>query len=482
MKRALSVASECAGLIKTGGLADVVAALPAALADYGWELRTLLPGYPVVLDAIGSDAASVESVVLHEPDLYGGAGRVLSFQAHGLDLLVLDAPHLFQRDGGPYTDAAGGDWPDNAERFCALGRIAARIAGEGVRTPDNWRPSVLHLHDWQAGFTTAFVRGWQVPVGTLMTVHNIAFHGITDPEKLDTLQLPRELFHIDGIEYFGKLSALKSGLMLSDWISTVSPTYARELRTPEFGMGLEGVLRKREAQLSGILNGIDERSWDPRIDREIRTYDSLDGKRANRDALLSEFGLDDTDGPLAVVVSRLTDQKGLDVLLRALPTLTARGGNLVLLGSGMPALEYAFQTAAERDPRVAVRIGYDEALAHRMIAGGDAILVPSRFEPCGLTQLYGLHYGTLPVVSRTGGLADSVIDANDAALRAGVATGIHIAPITPDGVRHALARLCDLYNDHDAFRQIQRRGMAHDVSWKRSAAQYAALYDRVTAS
>jgi starch synthase len=306
---------------------------------------------------------------------------------------------------------------------------------------------VLHLHDWQAGLVPVYLRemGASDRVGTLLTVHNIAFHGMAPAAKMKDLRLPQWGFHPDGFEYYGQIDALKAGLVFSDKLSTVSPTYARELMQPEFGMGLDGVLRARKADLVGILNGIDETVWDPKTDPGIANYKSPKKKAPNRALLIEEFGLAETDGPLAIVISRLTEQKGLDLLLQALPDFITRGGQVALLGSGDTALETAWIEAAEAMPQVSVRIGYDEQLSHRMMAGGDAVIVPSRFEPCGLTQLYGLRYGAVPVVAMTGGLADTVIPANDAALAADVATGFQFFPVTADALSGALMRLCDVF-------------------------------------
>ncbi len=469
MRQVLSVASEVTPLVKTGGLADVVGALPAALASEGWALRTMLPGYPAVLEH-----ARHGREVWREDGFFGGTGRLLATEAAGLDLLVLDAPHLFVRDGGVYLDPAGRDWPDNPERFAALCWAAAAAATGAVA---DWRPEVVHLHDWQAGLVPIYLRDRGGGPGTLITIHNVAFHGLAPADRMGALRLPWWSYHSDGLEFYGQISALKAGLVYADRISTVSPTYAQELLTPEYGMALDGVLRARAADLAGILNGIDEAVWDPATDPAIATFRSPRGKARNRAALIAEHGLGAIDGPLCVVVSRLSPQKGLDLLLAALPRLLAAGGGLALLGSGDPALEAAFrQAAADAPDRVAVRIGYDEALAHRLVAGGDAILVPSRFEPCGLTQMYGLRYGTLPVVALTGGLADTVIPANDAALKAGVATGLQFHPVTAGALGDALERLAALYRDVPAWERMQRNAMKHPVGWAASAPAYAAIY------
>jgi len=474
MRAVLAVASECAPLVKTGGLADVVGALPAALAPEGWQVRVLLPGYRHVLAALGPAPA-----VMAQADLFGGPGRVLAGPAGGLDLLVLEAPHLFDRAGTPYLDLAGHDWPDNPERFAALSWMAARIATEGV---GGWRPEVLHLHDWQAGLTPVYLRARGNGVATVLTIHNIAFHGLAPADRLWRLRLPPEGFTPEGFEYYGHISALKAGLVHATRLSTVSPTYARELMTPEYGMGLDGVIRSRARDLVGILNGIDTAVWDPSADPQASPYRSPAGKAANRARLLAEFGLGPGEGPVCIVVARLSGQKGLDLLLQAAPALTDRGGRLALLGSGERALENAWLRAAEGADRIAVRIGYDEALAHRMFAGADAVLVPSRFEPCGLTQLYGLRYGAIPVVALTGGLADTVIAANDAALKAGVATGLQVWPLTVEALAAALVRLCELHADRRAWARMQRNAMRHPVGWAASAPAYARLYESAVAA
>ena len=471
--RVLSVASECAPLVKTGGLADVVGALPAALAPLGWELRTLIPAYRGL-------AAKLDNLVevWSDPDLYGGPARVLAGTAAGLDLLLLDAPHLFDRAGSPYLDETGADWSDNPRRFAALSWAAAAIARDGLT--DGWRPGLIHAHDWQAGFAPL----WAPDTPSIMTIHNVAFQGVAPARAVDELRLPHSGFNPQGYEYWGQISALKAGLVYASAISTVSPSYAAELTTPEFGFGLEGVIRDRAAVLTGILNGVDLGVWNPATDPLIAAnYSAKDmsGKATCAAALREEFGLDPEGGPLFIVVSRLTRQKGLDMLLEALPGLVARGGQLAVLGTGEPDLQEGFLRAAARWPgRIGTRIGYDEALSHRMFAGGDVVLVPSRFEPSGLTQMYGLAYGTLPLVARTGGLADSVIDANVAALRDEVATGLQFAPITAHGLNLALQKVSALYAQPDIWQRMTARAMAHPVGWDASARDYAALYDRLT--
>jgi starch synthase len=484
--RVLSVASEAFPLIKTGGLADVVGALPAALAAEGVAVRTLLPGYPAVLAAL---AQTTE--VHHWPSLFGGPARLLAGQAHGLGganaLLVIDAPHLYDRPGSPYADAERREWPDNALRFAALASCAAEI-GQGLLA--DWRPDLVHAHDWQAGLVPAYLhyrggapghaRGGARPA-TVFTVHNLAFNGRCPASLLPSLGLPPEAFAIDGVEFYGAISTLKAGLQFADRITTVSPTYATEICTLADGMGFDGLLRARRGVLSGILNGVDTEVWNPATDRLIADHFSAADptKRAtSKRALQARLGLAELpDVPLFAVVSRLSEQKGLDLLLEALPALLACGGQLALLGTGEPALEAGFRAAAAAHPgRVGCVIGYEEDLAHLVQAGADALLVPSRFEPCGLTQLCALRYGAVPIVARVGGLADTVIDGNPMALAAGVATGLQMMPGDAAQLAAAITRAASLYRDVPVWRQIQRNGMACDVSWRQPARLYAALF------
>ena len=467
MKHVLAVASEIAPLVKTGGLADVVGALPKALAPHGYAVRTLVPGYP----GMPTDGEEVWGGM----EIAGGPVSVRRTESAGLDLLVLHAPHLFDRPGGPYADEAGRDHPDNAERFAALCLVARDLAlrGEPGGGDIGGRPDIVHAHDWQAALAPAHLRR---RVGTVMTIHNMAFMGLAPMTKAEALGLDPD--DEDLFEFWGRVSTLKAGMVAADRVTTVSPTYARELRRPEHGFGLDGVVRARGADFVGILNGIDTDMWDPATDPHIRTFKGPAGKRRAKAALRRELGLPEGDGPLAVVVSRMTHQKGLDVLLDALPAFTDRGGQVALLGSGEVDLERRWRAAATH-PHVSVTIGYDEALSHRMYAGADAVLVPSRFEPCGLTQLYALRYGALPIVARTGGLADTVIDANPMALQAGTATGWQFHPVDADTLAQVLGDVRDAWDRPVVWQMMQRNAMRQPVGWDSSAARYAQLYESV---
>ncbi|MFY0595273.1 MAG: glycogen synthase GlgA [Cognatishimia sp.] len=470
----LMVVSECAPFIKTGGLADVAGALPSALATHDISCRTLMPAYPALKPLL---AKGKEVAVLK--DLPGGNARVVAVKAKGIDLLLLDQPDLYDREGGPYTSAQGKDWDDNHIRFAALAMAGTRISADGI---NGWRPEIAHAHDWQAALLPVYLKQLNITdVKSVLTIHNIAFQGRFGPHVLGALGLRQDWFHPEALEYYGDLGFLKAGLTMADQITTVSPTYAREILTPAFGAGLEGVLSARSHRLTGILNGIDLDVWNPATDDALQaTYDarSLKRKAKTRAAIARRLGLSaKCDGPLFCVVSRLTEQKGLDILLEAVPHLVAKGGQLAVLGSGDPVLEQGFERAAKQFAgQVGTFIGYDEAFSHELQGGSDAILIPSRFEPCGLTQLYGLRYGTLPVVSQTGGLADTVVDANVAALNAGVATGFKVYDLTADGLRGTLDRVFDVYQSPKRWQSMQRAAMKNAFDWDASAQDYADVY------
>ncbi|MDO1584251.1 glycogen synthase GlgA [Rhizobium oryzicola] len=469
----LSVTSELFPLIKTGGLADVTGSLPKALLSSGIETTSLLPGYPVVMQSV----ANALPLLVFE-DLLGERATLLHTQLDDLNLFILDAPALFDRPGGPYVDQHGNDHPDNWKRFAVLSLAAAEIAKGAL---PGWVPDIVHTHDWQAALTSVYMRQMGCDVPVVITIHNLAFQGQYAASLLPLIGLPASVYTTDCLEYFGDISYLKGGLQTADAITTVSPTYAREILTPRFGMGLDGVLNERVMALRGIVNGIDLDIWDPSTDPYLpRTYDatSLKRKRQNRAVLLERFGLDQhDDGPVFSAVSRLTWQKGMDMFADAADEIIFNGGKVIVFGQGDHDIEDALKRTAARFPgRMAVHIGYDEPTAHLIHGGSDAIVQPSRFEPCGLTQLYALRYGCVPVVSRTGGLSETIIDANDAAMSARVATGFQFHPVNTDGLRLALRRALDTYSDTRNWARLQNQGMKTRFSWERSAEKYAAIY------
>jgi len=476
--KALHVAAEVFPLIKTGGLADVVGALPPALVRAGADVRLLLPGMPAIAEA-----------VLHQKTVCDigpvfGAGRALlrlgQLPASHVPVYVIDAPYLYRRGGSPYQDSTGAEWPDNLQRFALLGWAAAHLAAGELDA--SWSPEVVHAHDWHAAMACAYMAAHSpTQAASVFTVHNLAFHGLFSEGDFGVLGLPSRYMAAPGLEFHGKVSFIKAGLKFADRITTVSPTYAREIATPEFGCGLDGVIRSRGADVTGILNGVDREVWSPETDTAlVACYgaDALQGKAECKDALQVEVGLArKPEAPLFGVVSRLTSQKGLDLVIAALPGLLRRGAQLVVQGTGEPTLENAFREAQHAHPeQVAVRIAYDEVFAHRLIAGADVIVVPSRFEPCGLTQMYGLRYGTLPLVRRVGGLADTVVDAGDDALRDDRATGFVFDAATPAALEQAIERVVALYRQPEAWRQVMLRAMAQDFSWDGVAPRYMELY------
>jgi starch synthase len=476
----LHASAELYPWVKSGGLGDVAAALPPALIALGADIRLVLPGFAGFLDGFPgmTDVARLATPFAAE------RVRVARARLPGTEQFayLVDHPPFYDRPGNPYAGPDGNDWPDNHRRFGLFGWVAAALA-QGA-DPD-WRPDILHCHDWHAGLAPAYLAaasttGTRAP--TIFTIHNLAYRGEFAGVLFPELALPPEFFAIEGVEFCGGVSFLKSGLLYADRLTTVSPTYAQEIQTPPFGWGLDGLLRSRAAALSGILNGVDPTVWDPRRDANLpRHYDSDDatfGKLAAKRELQRRLGLDqDPDRPLFGVVSRLTPQKGLDLLLAIVPQLASCGYQLALLGAGDADLERGFAAAAQAYAgRVAVVLGYDDGLSHLIIGGADVLLVPSRFEPCGLTQLYALRYGTLPLVRRVGGLADTVIDADALSLADGTATGFAFDEESPQGLGAAIARAVELFRQRELWRRIVRRAMTRDFSWGAAARQYLALY------
>ena len=481
--RVLHVGAEIFPPLKTGGLADVLGALPAALRRAGADARVLLPAFPALLTAL----RGVRKVATLTAPWGGAPARLLSghFDAPalaGLPVYLLQHEALFGRPGNPYSDAQGQAYADNHRRFALLGLAATRLA-EGA-DPD-WLPQVVHGHDWHAGLAPAYLAFSRAAgasrAASVFTVHNLAYQGNFAAAVFGELGLPAAAYTLHGVEFHDQVSFMKAALHYADRIATVSPSYAREIQGSELGCGLDGLLRQRSAVLSGILNGVDEQVWNPATDAAIaRRYSSerMAGKATCKAALQSECGLaPQTAAPLFTVVSRLTEQKGLHLVAEAVQEIVRRGGQLLVLGSGEPALESAFAQAAQAQPRqVAMRQGLDEALAHRIFAGSDVTLVPSRFEPCGLTQLYALKYGSLPLVRRTGGLADTVVDCTLEDLAEERATGLVFERFDGADLTRALRRSFALWARPRDWRAVRSRAMAQHFGWDAAAASYLALY------
>lgn len=467
--------------VKTGGLGDVAAALPAALLAARQDVRVLLPYYPA-LRAAFPRATLLAALPALAPAL--PPARLLGAESDGLPLLLLDCPELYDRPGSPYVDAGGKDWGDNALRFGLLSRVAATLGQ--AWSPLHWKPDVVHANDWQTALAAAYLH-YGGGAASLVTIHNIAFQGNFPYETLHKLGLPGEAWAFDGVEYHGHLSFLKAGLQFATRLSTVSPTYAAEIRDEAYGYGLAPLLRYRAGELRGILNGIDPALWNPATDPALEAPYSagrLAAKRQNKAALQRQLGLAVRDDrPLFGVVSRLTEQKGLDLVLALGERLTAMPAQLALLGSGDAAMEAGFRALAAAHPEsVAVTLGFDEALAHRIEASADIFLMPSRFEPCGLNQMYSLAYGTPPVVRATGGLADTVVDANPETLADGSANGFVFTTPTEEALWQTITRAAGLWADRAAWRRLQQNGMRRDFSWKPAAREYIALYKEALAS
>jgi starch synthase len=479
MYKVLFPVSEAYPLIKTGGLGDVAGALPPALNALQCDVRLLLPAYQQVLEAIEPPKKILE---LYIPENAAHV-RLLETTLPGTNVIVwlIDHPASYQRPGNPYHDENGHDWPDNATRFALLSRVAAMIALGS--TSLSWQPQVVHCHDWQTALTPALISlAARRPV-TVFTVHNLAYQGLYDQHMLETLHLPAQFWSPEGLEYHEHLSFIKGGLVYADHITTVSPNYAKEIQTAEYGYGLHGLLRHRADQLTGILNGIDETVWNPATDSNlVANYDSgqLENKVKNKLALQTETGLTvDDDIPLIGLVSRLVNQKGIDLVIGALHRLLAKQlpFQFVALGTGDRVYERALLELTLTYPKqIAATIGYDEVRAHRIEASADMFLMPSRFEPCGLNQLYSLRYGTVPVVHGVGGLADTVVDASAAALAARTATGFVFQEETVHALVKTLERALSMHEKREDWQGLVLSGMNQDYSWRTSAEQYLHLY------
>ncbi len=469
----LFVTSEVHPLVKTGGLGDVSASLPAALARLGHQVRIVLPAYRQALSRIGPVRLVGHVHVRSRPV------RILEGTLEGVTVWLVDSPKEFDRDNGPYQGPDGRDWPDNAKRYALFSQAAVELGMD--RAGLHWRPDVVHCNDWQSGLVPALLSLERNRPGTLFTIHNLAYQGVFPRQTFVDLRLTQELWRIDGVEFYGDFSFIKGGIALADRVTTVSPTYADEIRTAEFGYGLEGLLNHRGDHVSGVLNGADYAVWDPSHDPHIPqrySAQTLAAKGKNKRALQARFGLPETpDRPVIGMVGRLVEQKGIDLVLHALPELCNRPLQLVILGTGEPHFEQALKDFAASHPDcLGLLIGYDEELAHLVEAGSDLFLMPSRFEPCGLNQIYSLRYGTLPIVRRTGGLADTVLDASEEAVRNGTATGFVFEHANAEAIVWAVDQALALYAQPEAWRQVTTNAMGQDYSWERSAQQYLELY------
>ena len=480
----LFCSSEAYPFVKTGGLADISGSLPKALCQLGDDVRLILPAYP------GAIARAAGLTTIASLNLPGISGEVKLHRADapghtGCVVYLVDSPAHFDRPGNPYLQEDGSEWPDNAERFLVFARAIIAVAlGEADQ---QWKPQLVHCNDWQTGLVPPLLALQASRPATLFTIHNLAYQGVFPASTFKALDLPPVLWSIDGVEFHGSLSFIKGGIATADWVSTVSPTYAREICTPAFGCGLEGLLTHRSDRLSGILNGIDGDIWNPETDPAIeRNYSvhTLQYKARNKTALQAELGLPGAPDMLLLGhVGRLVEQKGVDLIVDVLEELLRHPFQLVILGSGDKEIEQLIKQHATRHPQqLAVRIGFDEQLAHRIEAGADCFLMPSRYEPCGLNQLYSLRYGTLPIVRRTGGLADSVVDLNESTQEALLATGFSFDDDSPEAVLDACLRAHAHFQPPriDWWKTVIT-GMRQDFSWNNSARRYQQLYRHITA-
>jgi starch synthase len=474
MRKILFVTSEAHPLIKTGGLADVSGSLPKALADLGEDIRIVLPNY--------------QGIHTSEPIYYKSTIKVNNAEVNILEtrlpgtavtVWLVDYPKFFKLPGNPYHDETGKPWDNSAERFGLFCHTAAEIAMN--RAYLDWKPEIVHCNDWQSGLVPALLTVEQHRPATLFTIHNMAYQGVF-PRSVDyVLNLPQQLWDDGGIEFHGMLSFLKSGLAYSDRINTVSPSYAMEIQTAKFGCGLEGLLSYRRDYLSGIINGIDSGQWNPETDVNISTHynlSTLNKKSENKTALQKKLSLPiNKKIPVFGLISRLVDQKGIDLLLESMPEILQLPLQLVILGSGDKIFEQQLLEFAEAQPKImAVKIGYDEALSHQIEAGSDVFLMPSRFEPCGLNQMYSLRYGTIPIVNKVGGLGDTVVDTVPQTINDKSATGIVFDGAFSGTLLEAIKRALMLYDQTETWKQLQVSGMRQDFSWKHSALQYIDLY------
>jgi starch synthase len=471
--RILHVAAEVQPLLKTGGLADVAGALPDALHTLGEDARILMPGYGRALERARASAR------LRTVTEWPGARLLETQLPGGCRVWLYETPGFSQRGASPYDGPDGNPWPDNAERFDEFARVATAIADDALGL--DWRPDIVHAHDWHTGLVPVHMQLARVPAATVFTIHNLAYQGLFPLATRSALGLPGWLDHWTALEFGGYMSFIKGGIGFADRVTTVSETYAREITTPAFGSGLEGLLAWRGEDLVGITNGIDTRTWNPARDPALPApydADQPEGKRAAREALLRETGLEaDEKTPVIAYIGRLAEQKGVDLLVAALARIIAQPAVVIVLGSGDPVLGDALKRARHaRADRVYARFEFDEGLAHRIYGGADMLLMPSRFEPCGLSQLNAMRYGTIPIVRRTGGLAETVVDTDHTTLADGSATGFQFDEDDADALAVTVQRACDYFAQPEHWRALVDHAMRRDSGWARSARAYRALY------
>jgi starch synthase len=476
MNKILYISSEAFPFIKTGGLGDVAGSLPAALLKNSQDVRLLLPAYSGVLNKISK--SKTLAITLY----YGLPVKIIETRLPDSNVIVwlVDCPAVFVRPGGPYADQDGQSWKDNALRFAILCHAAVDIALNKLQL--NWQPDIVHCNDWQSGLVPALLSLHPKRPATVFTIHNLAYQGVFEQQTFTDLHLPTELWHMDGLEFYGQLSFIKGGLAYADKIIAVSPNYAREILEPEFSYGLDALLKHRADKIYGIINGIDEKHWNPGTDKYLeQKYNrhSLNKKGRNKTALQQELSLPVDDSiPMIGMVSRLVEQKGLEYILSSLETLLAMPLQIVILGTGETHYEMQLTEMAQQYPkRFKVIIGYNEALAHRIEAASDMYLMPSTFEPCGLNQLYSLRYGTLPIVSNVGGLADTVINSSEGNIDNGTANGFVLQDKSTTALIHAIQHAMALYQKPDIWRKLQVNAMGGDYSWQSSAENYIKLYE-----
>ena len=475
MKKILFVTSEAHPLIKTGGLADVCGSLPKALAELNQDIRLIIPNYQAL--------KSSESVrFLFSLRVDNRNINILETKLPDSNVLVwlVDYPTFYNFPGNPYVDELGEPWANNAERFGLFCRVVVEAAMD--RVYQDWKPDVVHCNDWQSGLVPALLSLENNRPATVFTIHNMAYQGLFPVSDVALLNLPGQLWHPAGLEFHNQLSFIKGGLVYADYVTTVSPTYALEIQTPDYGYGLEGLLEHRNESLGGIINGVDLDQWDPETDVYLThqfSTKNLDQKSLNKTELQAKFLLPiNDDVPLLGLIGRLVEQKGIDLILECLPELLAMDVQFVLLGSGDKDFEKQLEAIALDYPnKMAIKIGYDESLAHLIEAGSDVFLMPSRFEPCGLNQMYSQRYGTIPVVRKTGGLADTVTDTLPETLSNNSASGIVFNEASASSLFEAIKRVLILYSVPESWKKMQLAGMKKDFSWQKSAQEYLALYD-----